>query len=53
MTQKHPKENHERTKAITYENGRFYFTKELERRTYFFLTIFMLVLGIITHFAGL
>ena len=53
MTQKHPRENQEKTKAITYENGRFYFTKELERRAYFFLTIFMMVLGIITQVAGL
>lgn len=53
MTQKHPGKNHEKPKAIVYENGRIYFTKEMERRAYFFMTIFMMVLGIITHFAGL
>ncbi len=53
MTQKQPGKDQEKAKAITYENGRFYFTKELERRAYFFMTIFMMVLGIITHFAGL
>ena len=53
MTQKQPIKNRERTKAIIYENGRIYFTKETERRACFFLTIFMMVLGIIYHFAGL
>ncbi len=33
-------------RAVHYENGRFYFTRETERSFYFVLTLIMLVIGI-------
>ena len=35
------------TKAVRHEAGVTYFTREAERRVFFFLTIVMLVLGIV------
>ena len=36
----------QRKRAVYYENGRFYFTRETERSFYFVLTLIMLVIGI-------
>lgn len=33
-------------KPVRYENGKFFFTREGERRFYFFLTLCMMALGI-------
>jgi len=35
------------SKALIYKHGRIYFTKEGERRFYFFLTLVMLISGIL------
>ena len=32
--------------AVKYEDGRIYFTKQTERKIFFALTVFMLVMGI-------
>ncbi|MCK5097035.1 MAG: hypothetical protein KAR45_02990 [Desulfobacteraceae bacterium] len=42
----------EKKKSVCYHEGRIYFTKEAERKIFFFLTIFMLTLGVMS-FAGL
>ena len=42
----------EKRKSICYHDGKIYFTKAAERRVFFFLTIFMLTLGVLS-FAGL
>ena len=41
----------EKKKNICYKDGRIYFTKAAERKVFFFLTIFMLTLGVMS-FAG-
>ena len=33
-------------KTILHENGKFFFSRDTERRIFFFLTVFMLLLGI-------
>lgn len=33
-------------KEIRYEHGRFYFTRSVERKLFFFLTLAMLVAGV-------
>ncbi len=38
----------ERENKIFYEDGRFYFSKKMERRFYFFLTVIMVVFGILS-----
>ncbi len=37
-------------KAILYEEGRLYFTRALERKIFFGLTLLMLLWGILTRF---
>ena len=39
-------------KSLCYYDGKIYFTKEAERNVFFFLTILMLTLGVMS-FAGL
>ena len=34
-------------RSLSYEKGKFYFSKQLERKFYFGLTIIMLLLGIL------
>ena len=46
------KHTEEKKKTVCYHEGRIYFTKAAERKVFFFLTIFMLTLGIMS-FAGL
>ncbi len=36
-------------KEICFHEGRIYFTKHLERKLFFFLTILMLILGIVSY----
>ncbi|MCK5783421.1 MAG: hypothetical protein KAH06_03175 [Desulfobacterales bacterium] len=38
----------EQKKTILYDNGKFYYSKETERKFYFVLTIIMLLFGILT-----
>lgn len=38
---------------FTYQNGRIYFTRKMERKICFFLTLFMLILGIVYYFTGI
>jgi len=42
----HDKTNDQKSSLISI-NGKIYFTKELERRFYFFMTIIMLILGLL------
>jgi hypothetical protein len=37
----------EQKKGILYKNGKMYFTREMERKFYFILTILMLLLGLL------
>jgi len=37
----------EERKALAYDNGKIYFSRETERKFYFVLTIIMLISGII------
>lgn len=36
---------------LYYQNGRFYFSRQLERRIFFFLTLVMLIWGLLEKFA--
>lgn len=45
-TWKHP-EGQVRAKAVAFQSGRLYFTRSLERKLFFFMTLFMLMAGIL------
>ncbi|WP_187149282.1 hypothetical protein [Desulforapulum autotrophicum] len=42
-----------RSVEFTYQNGRIYFTKKMERKVCFFLTVFMLILGMVSYFTNI
>ena len=47
MNEEHLPKAETAKKSLIYQDGRFYFTKEVERTFYFILTISMLVSGVV------
>ena len=39
-----------RKKSAMFKDGKLFFTKELERRIFFFMTLFMLASGVVVKF---
>ncbi len=39
-----------RKKSAMYKSGKLFFTKELERRVFFFMTLIMLASGVVVKF---
>ncbi len=53
MTPTQDNQSNETAGEFAYQNGRIYFTKRIERKVCFFLTLFMLILGMVSYFTNI